>query len=685
MLFSAFDAPAFAAGFAPIAAALAVFLSLIGGVLGRLCATFPSTPQFDRLAQRITSGLMLISALLANWVLAQVVTGGHAVTVHLADWISVGDFSVEWALRFDVLAAVMVAMVTTVSACVHLYAIGYMAEDPEIPRFMGYLSLFTFFMLMLVTSDNLIQMFFGWEGVGLSSYLLIGFWHQRASANNAAIKAFVVNRIGDLGFLLGIFATVAAFGSTSFDTIFATLPLVADLSLSFLGFSIHAPTLIAFLLFIGAMGKSAQLGLHVWLPDAMEGPTPVSALIHAATMVTAGVFMICRLSPLYELAPSALDFIAVMGVATSLFAAFVALTQNDIKRIVAYSTCSQLGYMFVAVGLQSYSAGMFHLITHAFFKALLFLGAGSVIHALSGEQDIRHMGGLRRHLRYTFPLLVIGNLALCGIFPFAGFFSKDAILEAAYFSHSVVAFPVYLGCMLVAVMTAFYSFRLLFLVFFGSPRPAESAHGSHDDHHDHGHDHDQGGHHPHESPPSMILPLLPLALGAVAGGFLLEPWLLHAVDNFWQNSLVVHDHHQEISMLVKWAPLFAALLGIFLAWVLYIAKPRWPAVIATRLRALYQLSYRKIYVDELYGWLIVRPLERAGGLFWRLVDVRGIDRLGPNGVAGVTAWLGRISLRWQSGLVYHYVIAMVMGLMVALSLQAYGQGDIRHLLAGLLR
>jgi NADH-quinone oxidoreductase subunit L len=295
MLFSAFDTSAITS----IAAALAVFLSLIGGVLGRLCAAFPSTPQFDRLAQRITSGLMIISALLANWVVVQVITQGHSITVHLADWIAVGDFSIEWALRFDVLAAVMVAMVTTVSACVHLYAIGYMAEDSEIPRFMGYLSLFTFFMLMLVTSDNLIQMFFGWEGVGLSSYLLIGFWHKRSSANNAAIKAFVVNRIGDLGFLLGIFATVAAFGSTNFDTIFATLPLVADLSLSFLGFSIHAPTLIAFLLFIGAMGKSAQLGLHVWLPDAMEGPTPVSALIHAATMVTAGVFMICRLSPLY--------------------------------------------------------------------------------------------------------------------------------------------------------------------------------------------------------------------------------------------------------------------------------------------------------------------------------------------------------------------------------------------------
>ncbi|MBM3602341.1 MAG: NADH-quinone oxidoreductase subunit L, partial [Alphaproteobacteria bacterium] len=345
--------------------------------------------------------------------------------------------------------------------------------------------------------------------------------------------------------------------------------------------------------------------------------------------------------------------------------------------------CSQLGYMFVAVGMQAYGAGMFHLITHAFFKALLFLGAGSVIHALSGEQDIRHMGGLRRPLRYTFPLLLIGNLALCGIFPFAGFYSKDAILEAAYASHSVVAKPVYLGCMLVAVMTAFYSFRLLFRVFFGAPHPAAAAdsHAHHDQ--DHGH---HAAHHPNESPPSMILPLLPLALGAVAGGFLLEPWLLHAVDNFWQDSLVVHAHHESaVPLLIKWAPLLAGLFGIFLAWLFYCAKPTWPAWVARRLSALYELSYHKIYVDELYGWLIVRPLERAGSLFWRLVDVRGIDRLGPNGVAGLTAWLGRVSLRWQSGLVYHYVMAMVMGLMIALSLQAYGQGDIRHLLAGLLR
>jgi NADH-quinone oxidoreductase subunit L len=643
-------------------AMVAVFLPLIAGCGARLLV--PS--KNDRLAQLLTCGALVVSAVLANLLLLAVVQGGHAVEVPLANWITVGSFTVNWALHFDVLAAVMVAMVTTVSACVHIYAVGYMAHDPEVPRFMGYLSLFTFFMLMLVTADNLVQMFLGWEGVGLASYLLIGFWNSKASANKASIKAFVVNRVGDLGFLLGIFMVWGVFGTLEFEGIFAALSSGIA--------SQPAIELIGLLLLIGAMGKSAQFGLHVWLPDAMEGPTPVSALIHAATMVTAGVFMICRLSPLYAAAPMVGDVITVLGVVTALFAAFVGLTQHDIKRVIAYSTCSQLGYMFFAAGVGAYNASMFHLVTHAFFKALLFLGAGSVIHAVGGEQDIRRMGGLRRYLPYTYPLFLIGSLALCGIYPFAGYFSKDAILEAAYHSASPVAAFAYVGGLLAAFMTAFYSFRLIIMVFFGEEHGGD-AHGP-----DHNHSHG----HPHESPLSMLIPLAVLGVGAVVGGTLLEPWFMHDRGGFWQHSLFLHPHEIEgAPFLIRFAPTSAALLGIVLAWLLYVSYPTLPARIAAAIRPLYQLSFHKAYIDELYVCLIVRPLEKLGRLFWR--DDATIDRFGPNGAANLTVLFGKISLRWQSGLVYEYVIAMVIGLMLALSLQAYSGGDIRPLLSLVLR
>src|SRR5579864_1272360 len=478
----------------------AVFLPLLGAFI----AGFFGRWVGDRGAQIITCAGVGIAAIFGVLLFVQVALDGQNVTTDLATWIDTGDLQVQWALRFDALSAVMVAVVTVVSAMVHVYSVGYMAHDKGIPRFMAYLSFFTFFMLMLVTADNFVQMFFGWEGVGLCSYLLIGFWYDRDTANAAAIKAFIVNRIGDFGFALGIFAVYALFGSLHFGTVFDAAPNFAHTRFTFLGMQVDALTLTCILLFIGAMGKSAQLGLHTWLPDAMEGPTPVSALIHAATMVTAGVFMVARLSPLFEYAPVALAVVCVVGGTTAIFAASVGMAQNDIKRVIAYSTCSQLGYMFFAAGVSAYSAAIFHLMTHAFFKALLFLGAGSVIHALSGEQDMRKMGGLYYLVPYTYILMWIGSLSLAGIgipgvFGFAGFYSKDIILEAAYGAGTTVGSIAFWLGVIAASMTAFYSWRLLFLTFHGAPRADHEA-----------------MHHVHESPMVMLVPLLPLAAGALA-------------------------------------------------------------------------------------------------------------------------------------------------------------------------
>src|SRR5258706_12491401 len=446
---------------------------------------------------------MVLSAIFGIVLFVDVALGGANRTVDIASWITSGPFEVAWALRFDTLSAVMVAMVSLVAACIHVYSVGYMSHDPHIPRFMAYLNFFTFFMLMLVTSDNFVQMFFGWEGVGLCSYLLIGFWFDRPSANAAAIKAFVVNRVGDFGFALGIMFVFVLYDAVGFDTVFAATPEKVGVHYNFLGYEVNALTTICILLFIGAMGKSAQIGLHTWLPDAMEGPTPVSALIHAATMVTAGVFMVCRLSPMFEYAPTALTMVTIVGATTAIFAATVGLTQTDIKRVIAYSTCSQLGYMFFAAGVSAYGAAMFHLVTHAFFKALLFLGSGSVIHAMSGEQDMRKMGGLWRHIKQTYVLMWIGSLSLAGIPIFAGYYSKDTILESAFARHTGAGMYAYWLGIAAALLTAFYSWRLLILTFHGAPRA---------DHHT--------MEHVHESPNVMIFPLYVLAFGAIVGGYL---------------------------------------------------------------------------------------------------------------------------------------------------------------------
>src|SRR3712207_2391597 len=531
-----------------------VFLPLVGfliaGLFGRVLGPRPS--------EIITTALLFVAAVLSWFAFFSVGFGSGATRVQVAQWMASGDLVVDWAFRIDTLTVVMLVVVNTVSSLAHLYSIGYMHEDPHRPRFFAYLSLFTFAMLMLVTADNLVQMFFGWEGVGLASYLLIGFWYQKDSANAAAMKAFIVNRVGDFGFALGIFTLFVLFNGVTFDSIFPRVAELANANFHFLGIERHALTIACLLLFMGAMGKSAQFLLHPWLPDAMEGPTPVSALIHAATMVTAGVFMVARLSPIFEYAPAALTVVTVIGGITAFFAATIGLVQNDIKRVIAYSTCSQLGYMFVGLGVGAYGAGVFHLFTHAFFKALLFLGAGSVIHAMHHEQDMRHMGALRRYIPLTTAMMAIGTLALTG-FPFtAGYYSKDAIIEAAYAARSTAGSFAFLATVVAAFMTSFYSWRLFFLTFEGTARWGHGHHGhaghaphdhegvehnershdvepAHHAQHEHGH---HGDHTPHESPLVMLLPLIVLAIGAVVAGIVFHnAFIGEGYQEFWKGAL----------------------------------------------------------------------------------------------------------------------------------------------------
>jgi NADH-quinone oxidoreductase subunit L len=503
-----------------------LFAFLIAGLFGKAIG--------HRGCQIVTCAGVIAAALASVALFFDVAIHHHPYTSVLAPWVVSGEFKVSWALRVDTLSSVMMCVINIVSACVHVYSVGYMSHDEHRGRFMAYLSLFTFAMLMLVTSDNLLQLFFGWEGVGLASYLLIGFWNSKPSANAAAQKAFVVNRVGDFGLALGLMATFLVFGSVEFSSIFANVQEYAQTYTNFLGYQVHALTLICLLLFVGAVGKSAQLGLHTWLPDAMEGPTPVSALIHAATMVTAGVFLVARMSPLFEYAPDALKVVTVLGACTAFVAATIGMTQFDIKRVIAYSTMSQLGYMFFALGVSAYGAAMFHLVTHAFFKALLFLGAGSVIHAMDGEQDMRKMGGIWKKIPATYVLMWIGSLALAGIFPFAGYYSKDIILESDWASGSAVGHFAYWMGIAAAVMTAFYSWRLIIMTFHGEPRYEQGGHAGHDHHHDHAHHddhaHGHGGHgpHVHESPPVMLVPLCVLALGAVFAGGMLNQYFVGA-------------------------------------------------------------------------------------------------------------------------------------------------------------
>ncbi len=628
-----------------------VFLPLIGAII----AGFFGRWLGDRGAQAVTCGAMGLSMVLAIVAFVQVALGGAPRTVEIMPWIVSGSFEVSWALRYDTLTAVMGIVVTVVSTMVHVYSVGYMHGDPGVPRFMAYLSLFTFFMLMLVTADNLVQLFFGWEGVG------IGFWYDRPSAKAAAIKAFLVNRVGDFGFALGIFGVYLLFDTIAFDAIFAAAPDKAQATITFLGHEGHALTVLCLLLFIGAMGKSAQLGLHTWLPDAMEGPTPVSALIHAATMVTAGVFMVARLSPLFEYAPVALEVVTFVGALTAIFAATVGLTQFDIKRVIAYSTCSQLGYMFFAAGVSAYGAAIFHLMTHAFFKALLFLGAGSVIHALSGEQDMRRMGGIWKVIPRTYVLMWIGSLALAGVPLFAGYYSKDIVLEAAYASHSGMGKLAYWLGILAAFLTAFYSWRLLFLTFHGKPRA---------DHH--------VMEHAHESPLVMLAPLYVLAIGAVFAGMVGYGWFVgDGRAAFWgasikvlpENDSVEHAHH--VALWVKLLPTLVGLAGIAGAWWFYVKNPALPGQVVAANWQIHRFLYNKWYFDELYDWLFVRPARIIGYALWKGGDGAVIDGLGPDGVAGVTRGLAAQASRLQTGYLYHYAFAMLIGVVVLVSLYLF--------------
>jgi len=631
-----------------------VFLPLLSALVVGLSVRRIS----DKHAQFITSGCMVIAALLSLFVFNSVALQHQFTTIPVLPWIQSGDMVSNWALRVDPLTAVMLVVVTVVSAVVHCYSVGYMSHDHHKQRFMCYLSLFTFCMLMLVTADNFIQLFFGWEGVGLCSYLLIGFWFEKSSANDASMKAFIVNRVGDFGFALGIMATFLIFGTVQFDAVFAQVPQKADTLMQFLSWELNTMDVICLLLFVGAMGKSAQLLLHTWLPDAMEGPTPVSALIHAATMVTAGVFMVARISPMMEYAPTALLVVTLVGAATAFFAATVGLVQNDIKRVIAYSTCSQLGYMFFACGVSAYSAGIFHLMTHAFFKALLFLGAGSVIHAVSGEQDMRHMGGLWKKIPYTYAFMWIGSLALAGLPVFAGYYSKDMILEAAYASGSQQGQVAFILGIAAALMTAFYSWRLLFMTFHGKPRASHEV-----------------MHHVHESPPIMLVPLVVLVVGAIFSG-MLGYYSFGMVDphgDFWGTSIYMRPDNNVLEAAhhvpewVAYSPIAIAILGILAAYFLYIRKPALPVRLADRAKPLYRFLLNKWYFDELYQALFVNTSKRLGLRLWKSVDVKIIDDLGPNGVASASAYMGRLTSRLQTGFVYHYAFAMLIGLVVLLS------------------
>src|ERR1700716_3157485 len=615
----------------------------------------------SRAAELITTGLLLVSAALSWIALVDVGFMHHDARIALFPWINSGDLQVAWSLRVDTLTAVMLVVVNTVSSLVHLYSIGYMDEDPNRPRFFGYLSLFTFAMLMLVTADNLVQLFFGWEGVGLASYLLIGFWYQKPSANAAAIKAFVVNRVGDFGFALGIFAIFMLIGSTHLETIFAGAPGLTGKTIDFFGWHADALTLTCLLLFMGAMGKSAQFLLHTWLPDAMEGPTPVSALIHAATMVTAGVFMVARLSPLFELAPNAQAVVMFFGATTAFFAATVGLVQNDIKRIVAYSTCSQLGYMFVAMGAGAYSVGMFHLFTHAFFKALLFLGSGSVVYALHPAQEIRNMGGLWRKIPYTFAVMCIGTLALTGFPMFAGYFSKDAIIESAYASHNPFALYGFLMTVVAALLTSFYSWRLIFKTFFGEPSDQEHYDAA------------------HEAPLWMLIPIGVLAAGSILSGFpFKELFAGHGVEEFFRDSVKMHPHIIEdmhhIPEAIAYLPTVMMVIGAYISYVFYIRRPYLPVELARQQPLLYQFLLNNWYFDELYELIFVPPAKWIGYTPRKKGDGFVIDGFGPDGVSARVLDITRNVVKIQTGYLYNYAFAMLIGVAGLITWFMFGLG-----------
>jgi NADH-quinone oxidoreductase subunit L len=666
-----------------------VFLPLLAAIIAGLGGRWIGKTA----AKTVTTGALFIGAILSWPIFFDYIAGNAQPTVvPVLDWIHSGGMTVDWALRVDSLTAVMLVVVTTVSSLVHLYSWGYMEEDPSQPRFFAYLSLFSFAMLMLVTADSLVQMFFGWEGVGLASYLLIGFWYYKPSANAAALKAFVVNRVGDFGFSLGIFGTFLVFGTVSIPAILAAAPGMAGSTIGFAGMRVDTMTLLCMLLFVGAMGKSAQLPLHTWLPDAMEGPTPVSALIHAATMVTAGVFMVCRLSPMFETSATAMHVVTWVGAITCIFAATIGCAQHDVKRVIAYSTCSQLGYMFFAAGVGAYGAAMFHLFTHAFFKALLFLGAGSVIHAMHHEQDMRYYGALRKEIPITFWVMVIGTLAITGVgvpgVGFAGFWSKDAIIESAWASGTVAGTAAFWLGVLAALLTSFYSWRLIFLTFYGDARWAASEHiqhalhGDHDDpaaeHGDSAHDAHHvptgtGGYHPHESPLTILVPITLLALGALLAGQLFHNIFVDAerAPEFWRHGIAFSQHlahaAHESPLWVKLSPTIVMLIGLWIAWHNYIRRPGAADAFVGYFPGIYRFVSNKWYFDELYDVIFVRPALWFGRLFWHGGDEKTIDRFGPHGAAYAVGIGNRIAYRFQSGYLYSYALVMLLGLIGAAS------------------
>jgi NADH-quinone oxidoreductase subunit L len=617
--------------------------ALIAGLFGRVIG--------HRNSEYVTTGLLIISALLSCVAFVDVGLNGNASKILVLSWLQSGSLTIDWTLRIDTLTVVMLVVVTGVSSLVHVYSIGYMSHDEHRARFFAYLSLFTFMMLMLVTADNFLQLFFGWEGVGLASYLLIGFWFKKASANAAAMKAFVVNRIGDFGLILGMSAIYYSVGSLQFDEVFAAAGALANGKFDFLGMTLPTLTTICLLLFMGAMGKSAQFLLHTWLPDAMEGPTPVSALIHAATMVTAGVFLVARCSPLFEMSPTALNVVIVIGALTAFFAATVGLVQNDIKRVIAYSTCSQLGYMFVGLGIGAYQAAMFHLFTHAFFKALLFLGAGSVIHAMGDEQDMRKMGGLRQLIPATFFMMFIGTIALTGFPLTAGYFSKDAIIEGAFAAQAGPHMFAFTMLIVAAFFTSFYSWRLMFLTFFGAPRCSKETLS-----------------HVHESPPVMLVPLIVLAFGALVAGFAFSGLFIGDTQTaFWDGTIftssdnhVLHDLHL-VPTWVKLLPIAMMASGFVLAYIMYIRYPKWPGEIAQQHDLIYKFLLNKWYFDEIYDFLFVRPAKWIARVLWKGGDGAIIDGLGPDGIAASVMRVTRRVVGLQTGFVYHYAFVMLLG------------------------
>ncbi len=625
-----------------------IFLPLLGFLF-----CFLLGKQFNYKVYQISTTLILFLCTLFSWIIfIQFINNKETEIIFILNWITSGNFIVDWSIRLDTLTSVMFIVVTTVSACVHLYSIGYMEEDPSKIRFMGYLSLFTFFMLVLVSSNNLLQMFFGWEGVGLASYLLIGFWHHKDSANKAAIKAFVVNRVGDFGYAIGIAGIFYIFGTINFDSIFSQVDRFSEHQIQFLSFSFPTLDFLCFLLFIGAMGKSAQLGLHTWLPDAMEGPTPVSALIHAATMVTAGVFLVARMSPLYEFATFTNLFITFIGAATAIFAASIALTQNDIKRVIAYSTCSQLGYMFFAAGVGAYNASIFHLTTHAFFKALLFLSAGSVIHAMHHEQDMRKMGGLFKKIPFTATMMWIGSLAIIGFPYLSGYYSKESILENAFYASNGIAYFAYLVGILTALLTAFYSWRLLFLTFHGENRSNNKIYD-----------------HAHEPPLVMTAPLFILAIGSIFSGiFFADYFIGYYKKEFWDNAiLLTESSHKYLPLTQSLISKSAVAVGILVCVLIYSNNLNRAKNLSYNLDPLYSLSKNKWYVDELYHKVFVLTFFKLANFFWKRGDEKTIDGLGPNGVSWIISKSSSYLSLFQSGYLFHYAFAMLGGLVIILT------------------